>query len=189
MNTDLDRWDILYWMEGCARGSHLRQSIWERAVNEFYPKLSEEERRMIYMYAKRDLTDIFTPKKLSENHSYQHVGHEDFFQFLACYNPANRYQVHVKGEVNGELQEEHVNAYLYKDDYYIDFRRLCAKEFIVDVSHIELEDRCSLACMWHRNCARYDKDFDDRIGYSVNSPCDWFINKDTGHGADLTHFE
>lgn len=190
MNTDLSKWDILYWMEGCARGSHLRQDIWERAVNEFYPKLSDKEKSSIYTYAKRDLTEIFMPKQIGKDCHYQHVGHEEFLQFLACYNPANRFQVHVKGEINGEMQEGYVNAYLYKGGYYIDFRRLCAKEFIVDVKRIELEDRCNFtACKWSKNCARYDKDFGAPIGYYANSKCDWFINKGTDDGVDLSHFK
>lgn len=174
-------------MHGCAIGSHLRQGIWQRAVDEFYDKLTVKERLCVYMYAKRDLTEIFVPKRLRNGNPYRHFGHEYFFQFLACYNPANRYKVHMKGVVDGKKYDKWVNAYWWNNRYYTKFNSYCAEEYITETMADEDFEKCGLACMWHEKCARYSEGAEN-IGMYANSKCDWFINTDTPHGADFKHF-
>ena len=53
MKIDLDRHQILYYLEGCARGSHLRQGCWHDMIN-LYPKMTQDVRDYIYTYAKQD---------------------------------------------------------------------------------------------------------------------------------------
>lgn len=180
MKIELGRFELLYLLEGCARGSHLRQGIWERAVNEFYGKLSEEEREVVYMYAKRDLTGIF---------SDGHFGSGYFFNFLARFNPANQYVVYVVGDAGGKHHDETVMAYRYNGEYHTHFNRYVAPEFIAGAKRSGGYDKCSLPCVWHEHCARYYANADERKSLYVGSKCDWFINRDTEHGADLKHFE
>lgn len=190
MKVDIDKYDLLYWLEGCGRGSHLRQGIWQRAVDEFYDKLSPNERLVVYVYAKRDLTEIFVPKKLRDGSTYQSVGHEDFFQFLARFNPANQYKVHIKGKADGKDVDEWIDAYHWNDRFYTKFNRYIAKERIVEVEHLTDFDKCNFfSCMWHEHCARWDMSAEEKIGLYANSKCDWFINDQTEHGADFKHFE
>lgn len=187
MKIEIDKFELLNWMNGCAVGSHLRQGIWQRAVDEFYDKLTEGERLCVYMYAKRDLTDFFVPKRLKNGDTYHPFGHEYFFQFLACYNPSNRYKVHMKGVVDGKKHDEWVNAYWWNNRYYTKFNRYCAQEYIVETIVDDKYEKCGLPCIWHDKCARYNERA-GRIGIYANSKCDWFINIDTPHGADLEHF-
>lgn len=188
MITNLDQYELLWFLEGCARGSHLRQGIWQRAVDEFYDKLNANERLTIYMYAKRDLTEIFVPKNIGGT-AYQNPGHKDFFNFLACFNPTNRYEVHMKGNVDGKDYDEWVNAYFYDGDYHVKFNLTCAREYITETKAVDDFDKCNFVeCKWSKHCARLDVDSEDRIGLYKTSKCDWFINKGTEHGADFKHF-
>lgn len=152
MQVNIDRFDLLNWMNGCAIGSHLRQGIWQRAVDEFYDKLTPDERTTVYTYAKRDFTEIFEPKLLPDGSSYQHFGHEDFYHFLACYNPANRYLVRIKRRVDGKTVDETIEAYKWNGEYHVGFSRFCAPEYIKEVKPCDFT-RCGLVCKLQERCA------------------------------------
>lgn len=184
MKTDLSDFDILTWLEGCAAGSHLRQGIWQRAVDEFYPKLSPTERMFLFTYAKRDITGNYIPRK-----DYTPVGSEDYFNFLARYNPANQFKVSLEGMVDGKRSKETVNAYFFNGNYHIKFNQFCALEFVKDVQPIGEYERCNTPCIWHEECARYARYANINFNQYLQSRCDWFINKKTPYGADLKHFE
>lgn len=183
MNINISKFDLLHWLKGCASSSHLAQDIWSRCIDEFYDKLSPQERLRIYMYAKRDLTYLYV-KETS-------VGREDFFKFLACFNPANRYMVAVEGEVDGQHKRELVDAYLYDYRYWVSYRRYIPEEYIKSVE----PDKVSLCsagyCMWHDSCARYttNPNVTERHVLYAETKCDWYINEATDHGANLKHFE
>lgn len=184
MKTTLTQFDILDWMHGCAIGSHLRQGIWRRAVDEFYAKLTPQQRLAVYTYAKRDLTPVFLPHTVGGK-EFPHAGHDDFFRFLARYNPANQYLVHAKDE----LEDITVEAYRYKGNYYVSFYQFVAKDAITYVQPAGTYELCGLACMWHAHCARYNSGNATNIGLYPTARCDWFINAQSDHGADLKHFE
>lgn len=162
MTTNLDWHDIIYLMEGCAGGSHLRQGIWQRAVDEFWAKLDQEERDNIYWIAKRDITERFFHELFGEQHTS--FGYDDFAEFLARFNPSNQYRVTMDGEVNGKHTHEVADAFLWarSDDakdtgacYHTGFNRFCAPEFIVQTEHKPYK-RCGCNnCPLHGNCARW----------------------------------
>ena len=54
MKIDLDKFQILYYLEGCAHGSHLRQGCWHQMID-LYPQFTQKERDFLYTYAKRDI--------------------------------------------------------------------------------------------------------------------------------------
>ena len=83
-----------------------------------------------------------------------------------------------------------VEAYRWQGEYYVDFNRMCHKPFIKSVEPVPFENKCDAAyCMWHDSCARFDPEADEQHVLYANTKCDWFINKNTEHGADLSHFE
>lgn len=184
MNINIDKFELLYWLEGCAHGSHLRQGIWQRCIDEFYDKLSSEQRLWLYTYAKRNITECY----LREDH----YGRNDFFKFLACYNPANRYNVTVEGnDDDGKHLRINVHAYKYEGDYWLSYRQCVAKEYIKSVKRDKVSPCSADYCMWHDTCARYSTDpsvTEVHVLYDT-AKCDWYINENTDHGADLSHFE
>lgn len=189
MKISINRFELLDWMSGAAGGSHLRQYIWGRAIDEFYSKLDESEREAVFMYAKRDLTDKYIPRKVKwQKDLYVPCGSREFFQFLACYNPNNRFLVHCKGDIEGESQEKTVKAFKFEDEYYIGTRIMCSKPFIKKKWRVGGLKKCNTPCIWHDKCARYDKNTEEWLNQYVCSRCDWFINKKTNHGADFEHF-
>lgn len=129
-NTIMMRMDaaqVLYYLEGCARGSHLRQGCW-RDMIDLYPKMSQKMRNFIYTYAKRDIAPIF---EMTYNDGLHPCGAEDFFQFLACFDKDNRYMVIAKEE----NKEEWINAYLYNDKYY-DGKFFIDEEYITSIEKL-----------------------------------------------------
>lgn len=79
MKIDLDKFELLYYLEGCARGSHLRQGVWRRFIDEFYDKLTVEERLFLFHYSVRDLWQIFSEPYCSDSSRY---GKDDFNMFV-----------------------------------------------------------------------------------------------------------
>ena len=115
MLIDLDRHQILYYLEGCAHGSHLRQDCWHQMIN-LYPKFTQEERDFLYTYAKRDIAPLFQPHHFDHPalDGLRHVGAEDFDQFLACFDKDNHYMVTAEKDGKSETKE----TYLYNGKYY-----------------------------------------------------------------------
>lgn len=180
MQVSIDKFGLLHWMHGCAIGSHLRQGIWRRAVDEFYGKLTIDEREFVYTYAKRDIAPIFQPKDIGGS-PYQHFGHEDFFHFLACYNPANRYNVSMEGK---GVKAQTVKAYKWEGNYHVGFNRFCAPEYTKKATPCGFTD-CGLACKLHEHCARFNALSGERLNLYADSECDWFIDKDTETGMPI----
>ena len=110
MKIDLDQHQILYYLEGCAHGSHLRQSCWHQMID-LYPQFTQEERDFLYFYAKRDIAPIFA--RVSPG-GYRPCGAEYFDQFLACFDRDNRYMVTA---VDGERTIT-AETYLYNGHYW-----------------------------------------------------------------------
>lgn len=163
MRTNLNQFDILHWMEGCAIGSHLRQDIWARAIDEFFPKLTEGQRETIYTYAKRDLSRHF------ESELKQYAA-DHFNQFLARFNPANQYMVTMEHEDKKEV----VNAYKWKGRYFVTSREMCADDYITKVEHLPYRMCGNIMCSAQATCARFEANT-ERL--SFNDKCDLYINK------------
>ena len=110
MQIDLDKFQILYYLEGCAHGSHLRQGCWHQMIN-LYPKFTQEERDFLYTYAKRDIAPLFGRSFADGSRP---CGAENFDQFLACFDKDNRYMVTAQ---DGERTET-AETYLYNGHYW-----------------------------------------------------------------------
>lgn len=139
MLVNLDKFELLYFINGCAIGSHLRQGIWKRCVDEFYGKLNDKERAFIYQFSLRDFWEIMAMAKYPNvNKEYPRFGFDDYKKFLACYNPNNRYNVKFEGVPEGKkkVKKEEANAYLYDGKYWIDFQRYIPNEYITSAELI-----------------------------------------------------
>lgn len=123
---EMDSAQILYYLEGCARGSHLRQGCWHDMIR-LYPKMSQCMRDFLYKYAKRDITQIYEPYN-----GYRVCGAEDFDQFLACFDKENRYMVTATDGNETETAE----TYLYQGKYYLNENRYFASEYITNIEKI-----------------------------------------------------
>ena len=115
MLIDLDKHQLLYYLEGCARGSHLRQGCWHDMIR-LYPMMDQRMRDYLYKYAKRDIKPYFD-RTFSDG--FRPVGADDFDQFLACFNPDNRYSLSVtlyNGNKSGAVGAYFYRGHLYTDD-------------------------------------------------------------------------
>ena len=129
MKIDLDKFQILYYLEGCARGSHLRQDCWHQMID-LYPQFTQKERDFLYTYAKRDIAPIFA--RVSPD-GYRPCGAEDFDQFLACFDRNNRYMVTAQDGERVETRE----TYLYDGHYWTSGIFRFEDECITDITKIE----------------------------------------------------
>lgn len=132
MKIDLDKFELLYYLEGCARGSHLRQGVWKRFIDEFYDKLTAEERLFLFHYSVRDLWSIFNEPYCGGG---SHYGKDDFNMFVSKFNPYNKYNITVSNDGSTDEYECFwFNGKFYKDsnsvidDKHIKHVKWCGKE-------------------------------------------------------------
>jgi carboxylesterase type B len=88
----LDKFSLMYLIEGAVGNSQLRWDIYPKMVNDVWPQLTESEREFIFTYVKRDDSWYF-------NTEMQHVDEtakEYYLQMLARYNPANQWVVTMR---------------------------------------------------------------------------------------------
>ena len=159
----LDRFELLWYLQGGMHGSHLRWSIYEDFVDKVYPQLSDSERDFVYTYAKRDL-DHWNGKKPEElEYSSDKTPCKYFRQLLARFCPANQYIVTMKYKDGKETVVD--SAYLWDGRYYISYRRSCAEEYIVKVEQKEYNGCGNSFCASKDKCLRYGKKCkeDDRL--------------------------
>ena len=133
ITIEMDSAQILWYLEGCARGSHLRQGCWHDMIK-LYPDMSQSMRDFLYTYAKRDIAPIFEPQECLKN--TRPCGAEDFDQFLACFNKDNWYLVTSRKPKECCVRE----AYLYNGKYYISECSYFERMFIKDIKKIVYEN-------------------------------------------------
>ena len=173
MEITLGKFDTLYWLEGCARGSHLRKDSWNRMIDK-WKDCTESERDFFYKYSKRDIADIFKESEIGGK-PFRHFGAEDFYKYLACYNPANRYKVTAS---NGEVSET-TECFLFEGSYWIDSRHCVAEEFIKNVEHLAYTKGRNNFCELREKCLRSCEDASDSNIYqwSPGLGCENFISE------------
>ena len=182
----LDRFELLWYVEGFVGGSHLRWSGYETMVDKVYPQLNDDERECIYTYAKRDLANRMSYEFKNNTTAYQY-----WCQFLARYNPANQYKVALE---NGN-EKQTVDAYKWNNRYYTDWRRYCGGEFIKSVEQKPFK-KCAYTfemCCMNKGCVR---NLTYKQGDEVISPnpcdgnlvCDYLVSdREDGCNETLTY--
>lgn len=133
MKIDLDKFELLYYLEGCARGSHLRQGVWRRFIDEFYDKLTVEERLFLFHYSVRDLWQIFNEPYCSGG---SHYGKDDFNMFVSRLNPYNKYNITVSNDGSTKV----FDCFWFDGNFYTGFNRFINNEYIKNVEWSGNED-------------------------------------------------
>lgn len=174
----LDKFSLMYLIEGAVGKSHLRWDIYPMMVNDVWPQLTESEREFIFTYVKRDDSWYFCDEKQYVDETAK----EYYLQMLARYNPANQWVVTMKkGREKKQIAD---NAYWWNNRYYVGWQRYCAPEHIIKVERKPYNKCTNEQCVARNICLRNltykdgDKQFDDRCQW----PCDHcdFLITDSG---------
>ena len=181
MNIELNKFELLYLLDGCAGKSHLRQGIWHKMIN-LYNNMSARYREFLYTYSRRDLAVRYDDRVMSNGEIFPQVGKEDFMQFLCAFNPNNRYI--IKTNDNKTFM-----AYQFCEEYYTESNRFLPGDVIKEIIKDDTFDKCNnLSCPLKDKCARFLENTND-IGFSYQGGCDWFIDKNnnSGYEPNLNH--
>ena len=103
IKLSLDRHDFLFAVEGFARGSHLRQHVWENIVYKSIPQMSDEDMDYLWFFMRRDLWECYFYEVNGKKST--HVGCEGFVHALAALHRGNRYKVTFRSETDGRLHQ------------------------------------------------------------------------------------
>lgn len=169
----LDKFSLMYLIEGAVGKSHLRWDIYPMMVNDVWPQLTESEREFIFTYVKRDDSWYFCDEK----QYIDKTAKEYYLQMLARYNPANQFIVTLK---NGRKKQVADNAYYWDEKYYVGWQWYCAPENVVKVEQKPYNKCKNAQCKLKDICLRYltFKDGDkmlDEAGAWVCEHCDFLI--------------
>lgn len=130
INLNLEYREVLWWMQGGMAGSHIRWNVYEDMVNKVWPQCSEQERRNMFLFMRRDLGSYWRPggwQGMDYNKPGEGPWREDIFdrtpweyfrKVLARYNPENQFAVTlpIKDEdalrmsVNGLTKDSIIDA-------------------------------------------------------------------------------
>jgi len=117
----IDFFELSILIEACwSGGTILRASVMQKAVDEWYHKLTPNERERLYSYTIRVLRDKGAVMEMDKE--IQEI-------FLARYNPANQYEVYYVD--NGEKKSR--QAFKWNNKYYINRTTHIIPEVITQV--------------------------------------------------------
>ena len=135
VTIELDKHDLLSHIEGFARGSHLRQHIWENVVVEYMPQMIQEEKDYLWYYLRRDIWPHFFGGHIK-------FGAEYFLQAMAALHKNNYYNVYLnRPSLNGARR-----AYMFQNRLYPEygFRSFYNDDFIQKVEKIECKENVNV---------------------------------------------
>lgn len=144
----LSKFELMWLWEGAVGKSHLRWEIYPMFADTIYRQLSDDEREFLYTYIKRDTSWYWENKTLGDE-----TPHKYWLQVLARYNPANQYEVTLKGLDGKEIVAD--NAYYWDGKYHVGWQRYCAAENIVKVTHKPYKKCQNTLCMAKDTCIRF----------------------------------
>lgn len=133
ITAHFDIHELLYSIEGFARGSHLRQHIWNKVFKEYLPQLSDDEQDYLWFFMRRDLWECYFDKYGSS------CGSEDFLRCMAALHRGNRALVTTK--YKGKKSQ--FMCYRFNNHwcpFNQSFTSYVAEEYIVVVSPVEIPD-------------------------------------------------
>ena len=136
IRLSLDRHDFVAAVEGFARGSHLRQHVWQQHVFSNIPQMSPDEMDFFWYVFRRNLWECYF--RLHDGKTTAECGAEDYLQTLAALHRGNRYKIDFR--VPGDRRKHTAICYrfmgkyrpLYADGYTVieDFRSYVPQEYI-----------------------------------------------------------
>lgn len=111
----LDSHDFLYAVEGFARGSHLRQHVWEQIVYRSIPQMSCDDMDFLWFYMRRNLWECYFFQIGGELH--KQCGYDDYLHALAALHRGNRFLVTFRAEGKGR-KKHHAECYRFNGAYH-----------------------------------------------------------------------
>lgn len=124
MLIDLDKHEMFWLLESAARGSHLRQGLWNKFIDNVFHKLEPDQIRFLHDQCKEKLSEFY--KKESS------VGYEDFHRFLARFDIDNNlYRVKVLNPDTKKREKYYTYRFLGK--YFVSSTQFIAPEYIKSV--------------------------------------------------------
>lgn len=103
IKLSFDHHDFLFAVEGFARGSHLRQHVWEEIVYKSIPQMSDDDMDYFWFFMRRDLWGCYFYEPNGKRNT--RVGYEDFVHALAALHRGNRYKVTFRSEADNKLHQ------------------------------------------------------------------------------------
>lgn len=136
IRLSLDRYDFVAAVEGFARGSHLRQHVWQQHVFGNIPQMSADDMDFFWYIFRRNLWECYFRSR--DGKTTADCGAEDFLQTLAALHRGNRYEIdfHVPRDrrKHTALCYRFMGEYrpLYADGYAVieNFRSVLPQEYI-----------------------------------------------------------
>lgn len=127
MLIDLDKHEMFWLLESAARGSHLRQGLWNKFIDNVFHKLGVSEIRFLHDQCKEKLSKLYPNEKA--------VGYEDFQRFLARFDIDNNlYRVKVTNPDTGKKETHY--AYRFNSRYFVTSSRYIGEEYILMVEEV-----------------------------------------------------
>lgn len=127
MLINLDKHEMFWLLESAARGSHLRQGLWNKFIDTVFPFLEPSEIRFLHDQCKEKLSELYP----NENA----VGYEDFQRFLARFDIDNNfYRLRVLNPDTGKKETHY--AYQFNGRYFVKSSRFITEEYILNVEYI-----------------------------------------------------
>ena len=161
----LNKFELMWLFEGAVGKSHLRWDIYPMFADTIYRQLNDDEREFLYTYIKRDTSWYW------EGEHVDIVAHKYWLQVLARYNPANQYEVTLKGLDGEEIVAD--NAYYWDGKYHVGWHRYCDSECIIKVMHKPYKKCINTLCKAKDACIRFTKHKEgDNVLDNVNWRCD-----------------
>lgn len=130
VTVHLDQHEVLYMIEGFARGSHLRQHIWEMVVTKIIQQLTDDEKDFIWFILRRDIWDMFLGRSY-----YDVCGDEDFLHCMAALHRGNHRLVKFYG-AGDKSKETSIYCYRFNNAWHpIDhFNQYIPEEWVISVT-------------------------------------------------------
>ena len=130
MRVELDFFEMLYLLESCLRGSHLRSTTVERFSGEFWSKFTEKQRNSLYRFVLSHVYDgKFEPR--------DSMCGQDVW-LMERYDPDNQYEVTV---VYDGVPES-ARAFRHEENgrYYVRPGKYIAPEYITKIEKLKSDE-------------------------------------------------
>lgn len=170
INLSLGHHDFLFAVEGFARGSHLRQHVWEEIVYKSILQMSDDDMDFLWFFMRRDLWSCYFYEFSGKKNTI--FGYEDFVHALAALHRGNRYEVMFRSEADKKLHKalcyrfngEYRPLYLYikefkKGEKLQSFNAIIPNEWIKAVAKHKMPENRYVECgkeHWWNDLDIYD---------------------------------
>lgn len=135
MKLSLNKFQLVYYIQGSVRSAHGKDEIWHRVIKEFIPKLTNDEIDFLWWVCFRD----FWHDYLTSCTGQPDWAAISYLQGLAALNRNNRYMV----SASKDIDEKTCLCYKFQGKYHVvgdNYNRCVAEEYITHVELIKLHE-------------------------------------------------